>query len=255
MKALGLYQGVISHHRSRPREHRFDYRMIQVWVDLQQVDLLDKISIFWSSKGRNLVRFKPQNYFSNESDCQPDLYQRVCNQIHKNTGKIFSGQAYLLANLSYWGHCYNPVIFVCCYEGSELQYLVAEVHNTPWDERFVYVHDVKSQKNAQDGQGYHHASFKKSFHVSPFMPMDLQYNWTYKISESHFFINMKLLEKGKSIFNATLDLTGGPLSTSQANRIPFRYPFICLKVVVTIYWQALKLWLKRIPFHSHPTRK
>ncbi|MFT4629469.1 MAG: DUF1365 family protein [Arenicella sp.] len=251
MRGLGIYKGVISHHRSQPREHRFCYRTFHVWVNLQRLDLLDQVSVFWSSKGRNLVRFKSQNYLANGTQASSTVYQRACDQVSDHTGKTFTGDAYLLANLSYWGYCYNPVAFVACYEENQLRYLIAEVHNTPWGERFVYVHDIQSQTIQQDDQGYYRASFDKSFHVSPFMPMGLQYRWTYKISESVFFLNMNLLDQGKSIFNATLDLNGGPLSGLQASYMPFRYPFTCLKVLTAIYWQALQLWLKKTPFHSY----
>lgn len=195
MMPLGLYSGIISHHRTQPREHRFDYKMMHVCLDLQQVSLLDKISRFWSSKSRNLVRFQDRNYFTDEGSSDADLYQRVCEKIHASTGKTFNGKAYLLANLSYWGHCYNPVVFVCCYENDELCYLIAEVHNTPWGERFAYVHDVKAQTKSQDEAGFYHADFDKSFHVSPFMPMDLQYHWTYKVSDSHFFYGYEFTRK------------------------------------------------------------
>jgi len=255
MRALGLYQGIVNHRRTRPCLHSFNYRMTQTWIDLQQLDLLDRISVFWSTRGPNIVRFKPENYFPSQASDQSDLYQRVCKQIHQQTNKDFNGKAYLLANLSYWGYCYNPIVFVCCYENDELRYLVAEVHNTPWNERFVYVHDIESTTGSIDEKGYYHAHFKKSFHVSPFMPMNLQYHWTYKIDDSRFFIDMNVLEKEQSIFNATLNLKGSPLQRHQANGIPFRFPFTCVKVMSAIYWQAFKLWLKRVPFHTHTTTK
>ena len=72
------------------------------------------------------------------------LYQEVCARVKEHTGNSFDGEAYLLANMSYWGFCFNPVVFVACYQGEKLRYLVAEVHNTPWNERFTYVHDIGS---------------------------------------------------------------------------------------------------------------
>jgi DUF1365 family protein len=248
MKRLKLFEGWVSHSRSKPVEHTFRYRMFQVWVDVKQISTLDQVSRWWSSTGFNLVQFKRQNYLPSEQG----LYQEICATIKQHTGNEFDGDAYLLANLSYWGICFNPVVFIACYEGDELRYLVSEVHNTPWDERFVYVHDTNSDDGEPDARGFHVANFDKAFLVSPFRPRDLQYRWKYKLDDTRFFINMVLLQDNESIFNVTMQLDGEPLSRQRANLLPFRFPIICIKVVAAIYWQALCLWFKRVPLFSHP---
>ncbi|MGK0374155.1 MAG: DUF1365 family protein [Arenicella sp.] len=222
--------------------------MFQVWVDVRKIGALDQISRWWSSKHFNLVQFKRQNYLPSEKG----LYQEVCATIKQHSGNEFEGEAYLLANLSYWGVCFNPIVFVACYQHDELRYLITEVHNTPWNQRFIYVHDTHSKGSQADAQGFHIANFDKAFHVSPFMPMDLQYRWKYRIDESSFFIKMDLLQNDQSIFSATMQLNGKTLSRKQATLLPFRFPLICIKVVVAIYWQALCLWCKRVPFFSYP---
>jgi len=243
MNGLKLFKGWVSHSRTTPIEHSFRYPMTQVWIDLKQLGLLDGVSRWWSSR-----EFKRQNYLPSEQN----LYQEVCTTIKQHCDKEFSGEAYLLANLNYWGVCFNPIVFVACYEDSKLRYLVTEVHNTPWNERFIYVHDTTSPDSQANAEGYHVASFDKAFHVSPFMPMDLQYRWKYQIDDSKFFIKMSLLQNQESIFNVTMKLDGKPLSRREANFLPFRFPLICIKVITAIYWQALCLWFKRVPFYPHP---
>ena len=248
MNRLKLFEGWITHSRFKPVEHKFRYHMQQVWVDIKQLSALDDASLWWSSRRFNLVQFKRKNYLPGRQS----LYQEVCARVKEHTGNSFDGEAYLLANMSYWGFCFNPVVFVACYQGEKLRYLVAEVHNTPWNERFTYVHDIGSVDGGLDDQGFHVADFDKQFHVSPFMPMDLQYRWKYRISDSEFYIRMGLSKNDESIFYASMALSGKPLTRTQANLLPFRYPLTCIKTVSTIYYQALRLWLKRVPFFSHP---
>ena len=255
MRALAVYKGTVSHARTHPKTHFFSYSMTQVWIDIQQLNLLDDISPFWSSSKPNLVSFRNQNHLPCESSQDLDLYQRVAKQVHAHTGNTFDGKAYLLANLNVWGYCFNPVAFIFCYENDELRYLIAEVQNTPWKERSIYFHNINAQLRNTDKQGYFTAKFEKKFHVSPFMPMGMQYHWNYRITNDGFQMQMKLSKGGQAVFRVTVDLNGQPLSSAQANLMPFRYPLIGLKVISAIYWQGLKLWLKNIPIYPHTTSK
>jgi hypothetical protein len=94
---------------------------------------------------------------------------------------------------------------VACYQNSQLRYLVAEVHNTPWNERFTYVHDIDSSDGEIDDQGFHVAKFDKQFHVSPFMPMNLGYAWSLGRPGSQLALNVANYEpSGFLVFDADL---------------------------------------------------
>lgn len=246
LNPLAIYKGVVSHSRFSPTKHAFKYKVFQICLDIKQPSLVDNISRFWSTGRFNLVRFKRHDYMPSERS----LYDEVCQQIHCNTGEHFDGDVYLLTNLRYWGHCYNPASFYACYKDSKLRYFICEVKNTPWGERFSYVHNIDDI--TKDDGDMHEAHFDKQFHVSPFMPMNLKYQWKYKISAGRIHVLMNLTEDNKPVFNANLNLTGEVLTSKQANWLPFKYPVMCLKTMLAIYWQALRLWLKKVPIFAHP---
>ena len=256
---LKLFKGTVTHTRTSPIAHQFQYSFFQIWLDVERPELIDNISPFWSSKKHNLVRFNRHHYLPNNDNKTQSLHQSICKKIQQQTNKHFQGKAYLLANLSYWGYCYNPVSFYFCYNpNGKLEFILSEIHNTPWGERFTYVHDISSSVNKTSSQRENKANdklqfkFDKQFHVSPFMPMDLQYDWQFQTAKNKILISMNLHQKEQSIFNATLNLQGEELSSYQANKLPFNYPFMCFKVLFSIYWNALRLWFKGVTFFDHP---
>jgi DUF1365 family protein len=256
MSSLRLFEGHIVHHRKSPVKHSLGYPMIQVWLNVAKLSEVDEVSRWWSSSRFNLVQFRRSDYLPGNED----LYNQVKSLIRERCNRDFHGEVYLLANLRYWGVCYNPACFYCCYEDGQLVYFLCEVHNTPWGERFTYIHKlnktlVKSPHLTDQllaDSGRQTCRFKKSLHVSPFMPMELDYQWNYQVNDDKFVISMHLHDQEKTVFSSTLKLDGRPLNQREASLIPFRYPLLCIKVILRIYWNALVIWLKGVPFLTHP---
>ena len=163
------------------------------------------------------------------------------------------GPVRLLTQLRTFGHCFNPVSFYYCYDvtGTRVEAIVAEITNTPWKERHAYV--LPAQGNAPPGKQLRF-QFRKSFHVSPFMAMDFDYDWRFSHPGSRLAVHMENQRAGGTMFDATLTLERREISSRSLAAALVRYPFASLRTLGRIHWQALRLLLKRVPFHAHPAR-
>lgn len=240
-----LYTGNLRHRRHLPRTHAFTYRVFMPYLHLDELEQVLSLSRLWSTGIFSLARYCREDFLGDPSK---PLIEEVRRRIREETGEEHRGPIYLLANLRYFGTRINPIACYYCYNEDEtaLEYLVAEVTNTPWNARHSYVLTGKK------GVRVLREDFDKAFHVSPFNPMAMRYSWRSNQPGERLAIHLENhTERGRE-FDATLALRAEPITPRALNGILWRFPFMTAKVAAAIYWEALKLFAKRIPYHPNP---
>lgn len=199
----------------------------------------------WSASGPALAQFKRSDFLG---DPALPLQDEVRRRIREETGALHSGPIYLLANMRYFGYVMNPIACYYCFNDDEtrLDYVVAEVNNTPWDERHSYV------LPGPESGPWIKTSFDKQLHVSPFNPMEMRYHWRSNTPDRRLVLHMENSVEGDKVFDATLSMSAREMTSTNLNKLILRYPFMTAKVGLAIYWQALRLYLKGVPVHTHP---
>jgi DUF1365 family protein len=243
-----VYVGTVRHRRDRPAAHAFSFPLFLPLIDLEEVDRFFRIPLLCSTSPISAVRFRRADYYGDPTRSLADCVREL---VQHRTGISSTGPIRLLTNLRYFGFVFNPVSFYFCYDtdGETLQAVVADVTNTPWGEKHEYVIPCDPDANT------HTHECDKEFHVSPFMQMAMQYRWRMTSPGSRLDVQIRNHDAADCIFEASLELKRQELTYARLCGLLVRFPFITLRSPLAIYWQAFRLWWKKVPFVPHPKQR
>ena len=243
-----IYEGYVQHRRLSPAEHVFRYGLYLLYLDLEELPVLLE-----GGYGLYQARFSHASFRRTDhlGDPQVPLADAVRNLVEDRTGWRPVGPIRLLTLLRNWGHCFCPLSLYYCFDhaGQAVEAVVAEVSNTPWHERHWYVLHSSNRIIEPPQLRFRHL---KAFHVSPFMDMNMQYEWHLTQPGAQLTAVIVNTRCGEQLFDVRLALERRELSRWTMLRSLARYPWMTARVTQAIYWQAFRLWWKKCPFYPHP---
>lgn len=243
-----IYTGTVSHQRNAPVDHGFRYRIFMPYLDLDELDEVFSGSSLFSTRRFAPARFLRSDYYG---DHEVPLKAAIHERVREDLGPLDLGPVRLLTGLRYWGWCFNPVSFYYVFsaDGATLTAIVAEITNTPWNERHAYVLRVPADRRS-DTHDFH---FDKEFHVSPFMAMTDHYDWRFTDPGERLGVVMRNSDgTAAEHFRATMTLDRRPATPGMLARALLRFPWMTATVFAAIYWNALRLRWKGAVYHQHP---
>lgn len=259
MLSNALVKGWVRHRRYKPKAHQFEYKMTWTLLDLDKAEQLFQKSRLWGIEKANIVSYRQADFHQNNRSADCSLpsplatKQNVLDSIQRHKGEEFNGKVFMLSHLRNYGYNFNSVCFYLCYDHQDkLKYIISEITNTPWGERHSYIFDCEKD-NDSERDAVMQFNFSKAFHVSPFIKMDMHYRWSFKVTAKNLRVHMVLItSEGQKYFDTTFTAELIPLTHKTMRQYAFRHALQPHKMSFLIYWQALKLWLKRLKVYDHP---
>jgi DUF1365 family protein len=244
-----IYAGHLMHRRSAPVVHTFCYPVSTFYFDLDELEGLDRALRLFSVNRANVVSFRDGDHM----DGQPTkTKEKILAFLRSHGIDLEGGKVFLLTQCRVFNYVFNPASFYYCHAaGGALRCVVAEVNNT-FGARHLYLLSEHNRLPVAAHAARVDYEARKVMHVSPFVSMDARYGFRFAPVAERLSVSMTESEHGQHFFDAHLYGRRVALTDRRLAWLLLRYPFVTLKIIAAIHWEALRLYLKGVPFYHQP---
>ena len=245
-----LYTGRLAHRRTRPLVHEFRYAAAVFWLDLDELEALDRRLRLFGMNRRRLFSF----YDSDHMDGRPGATRGKVEERLAACGiDLGGGRIFLLTQCRMLGYVFNPVSFYYCHDAAgALRAVLAEVNNTFGERHLYLLADAEREPSASPETAAYAAA--KCIHVSPFLSMNARYEFRFAPVGERLSVFVREREGGEAMLDVHLWGRRRALDDRGLAALAFGYPLLTFKVTAAIHWQALRLWWKGVPVYTHSGR-
>ena len=238
-----IYNGTVIHKRFKPKIHFFKYRVFSLFIDLTELNNLEKKISFFSYNSFNLVSFFDKDHGDRDGS---SLIKWVKKNLTENQISFDDIKIRLLCYPRILGYVFNPLSIFYCYQENNLKAIFYEVKNT-FNEQHTYIFKVIDGEKIEQ-------KCKKKFYVSPFMDMNTFYNFKLIAPGEKLSVFIKQTDDVGTVLTATQEGDRKKLNFKQLLINFFKYPLMTIKIISSIHFEAFLLWKKGAIYRKRNTK-
>lgn len=244
-----FYECDVFHRRLRPKQHEFLYRVFYFYLDLGELDQAARKLKIFSVNRPNIYSLRDKDHIQCEKAIRPIVVN--VREFLERAGCPLEpgGSIRLLCFPRMLGYTFNPISIHFCFRADGTPHAsVVQVGNTFRELKPYLV------PRADDGKCDFEVRVPKEYYVSPFSPVDLEFHFRFHLPDERLRVFIDDYDAEGKVLVSTLTGKRRELTFGNLAKFTARFPFITLKVIWLIHWQAFRLWLKRVPFYWKETR-
>ncbi len=236
IKHSKIYEGKVIHTRFKPKKHHFKYKVFSLLIDLDEIEELNNNLKLFSYNKFNLMSFFDVDHGSRDGS---NLKEWVKDNLIKKNIKFQKIRIEILCYPRILGYVFNPLSILYIYnEKNELISIFYEVKNT-FGEQHTYIFQTNNENLIKN-------KCNKKFHVSPFIEMDCEYNFSVTKPENFISVIINQNDKDGKLLFASQDGKAKDLTNKNITICYLKHPLMSFKVIVAIHYEAFKLWIKKV---------
>jgi DUF1365 family protein len=237
------------HHRLAPREHRFVYHIFMFYIDLDELDLIHARLRLFSRNKFNWFSFQDKDHALFGTSAKSETVKTKITNYLKSQNIIGNpGKIMLLTNATVFGYTFNPISVYICYDQYNKPFCsVAEVCNTHGEMKLYLLDPGTLTDNVFTRRTTKH------FYVSPFSNLDALFEFIFRVPGEDLNIRVDDYEDNKRFLLSALTGKKKKLTDARLLQYAVQFPMVTVKIIFLIYWQALVLWVKRVPYKKKDT--